>query len=212
MPSTRIILKPLGAVIIIAAFGVVATIALLKNRAPATPAPAAMPVSPVTVATPLSPLHLQNGDMESGTATPANWESVWTGTGKLRAVRDTVKRGNGNASLRLESVGNAPVYGSVSQDVTGLAPGQTIKVSVAGCAEGKLDEAFLVIQVFDPAFKRQLSFDAVAKKDDLVGKNGFATFTREITLPKEPFVARLVVLIKGSGTVWADDVVITATK
>ena len=213
MPSTRIILKPFGAVLVIAAFGVVATIALLKGRAPVasvTPSVATTPIAPVAV--PITATHLKNGDMESGADIPTGWDSIWTGTGRVKAVRDTVKRNSGSASLRLESVGNAPAYASTSQDLTGLAPGQTIKISVAGCAEGKLDEAFITLQAFDPTLKRQLSFDAVAKKEDLVGKDGFTTYTRDITLPKEPFTARLVVLMKGSGKIWADDISITATK
>lgn len=215
MPSTRIILKPLGAALILAAFGVVATVALLKNRDTQTVVPTAVvaPVPVASVAAPAaSPMHLQNGSMESGGDTPDAWNNIWGDSGKLRVVRDTAKRGGENAALRLESVGDAPVYGSTSQELTGLTPGQTIKVSIAGCAEGKLDEAFIALQVFDPSFKRQIGFDAIANKEHLTGSGGFTTQTREITLPKEPFVARLVVLMKGRGKVWADDIVITATK
>lgn len=199
---------------LVAAFGTLATVAMVKTQKPVvavaspvsvTPAPQEKTVSP-------APSFLQNGDMEAGTNAPTGWESVWTGEGKLQTVRDSQTKSGGAASLRCESVGAKPAYGSVSQDLVGIAPGQKLFVSVRGRAEGKLDEAYIALQVFQPAFKKQLAFDAIANKSHLLGQVDFTTQSREITLPNEPCVARVVVLLKGTGKIWADDISVTATK
>lgn len=219
MPSTRIILKPMGLALLAAAFGTLATVAVVRLRQAPAQAVAALrvaaPSAPV-VAAPGTPPLVQNGDMEAGADAPTGWEYVWAGNAaemnRLRVVRDTAQKGSGTASLRLETVGDKAAYGSVSQDLTGLKPGQTVTIKASGRAEGDLSEAFIALQVFDPTFKKQYSFDAVMTKDHLMKGAGFDTESREITLPTTPFVARVVVLIGGRGKIWADDISVSATK
>ena len=166
----------------------------------ATRAVAARPAVAATLpdaTTPLPPLT--NGSMMEGTTVPTGWENVWSGSGKIVAVRDTQDFMIGPASLRLEAVGGA-AYGSVSQSF-GPAP-DPFTVSGLVKSAGQLDEALVAVQAADASGK-QVAWITLT---NAAGVKSWHHFSEPVHLPSETAHWNLVMTLKGSGKAWLDEV------
>ena len=141
---------------------------------------------------------LRNGSMTDGTAVPAGWENVWSGSGKLAAVRDTQDFQTGPASLRVESIGG-PAYGSISQGFGPTSDPFTVSGSVKSV--GQLDEALVAVQATDAAGK-QVAWITLT---NAAGVKAWQPFSGAVSLPPGTAHWSLVMTLKGTGKAWLDE-------
>ena len=171
--------------------------ALLASAAAALtpPYPSPLPVVEVTAL-------IQNGDMESGSATPDAWALSWTGSGKLIASRDTAEHHGGAASLKLASDGGA-AKGQAAQFID-AAPGASFTVS----GWVKTDGAAVVNFAAQPinASGMPIAFFQVGYAQNTTG---WTRFEKKVTPPADTSHVAIVLLLDGNGTAWLDDVTIS---
>jgi photosystem II stability/assembly factor-like uncharacterized protein len=148
------------------------------------------------------PNPLRNGDMEQGTSQATYWSNKWTGRGKVIFARDATTSYDGEASLRIQTVGGNG-KGQIAQLMT-AGNIREITVDAYVKTEGKVF-AQVAVQAFDAKWKT-LKYSAV-KHFRKVDK--WKRIQGTIKLP--PGTARfgLGILIEGDGKAWLDGVQMT---
>ncbi len=150
---------------------------------------------------------IANGSMTEGAGAPAGWDTIHAPTGTLRVVRDTQDFVAGPASLRLESVGGA-ADGNCNQSIQGAA-GQTFTVKGYAKAAGPgLEYATVAVMVQDQNWQ-------MAKWQDLMRITDVRTWTpfeAEVTVPPDAANVMLMLLLRGDGKAWLDEVQIVQTE
>jgi hypothetical protein len=200
--QTRIIIRPLGAVVLLSG---IAALGLLAVR-PRTHAsvPAVVPSDAVkngrSVAPTPSPFGLVNGSMEAGGTAPDGWSVGYVGEGRLVLERDTNNVREGAASLRLASFGHAPAYGTVSQTLTETA-GKTIRFTGWARAGGEFKEALVALRVRTAKEKKQVAWENLAVMSS--GDGQWRPVDRTLTLPPNT-VASVEIVLNGKGRLWVD--------
>lgn len=141
---------------------------------------------------------LVNMSLTEGGETPTGW-SLWAPEGKLQLRRDTKVFRGGPASLSLASEGGA-AYGTVSQEFKPTPGLWTIGGFTRG--RGNLKEALVAIQSFDAANK-QIAWTNLQSIQ--THNKWWDGFSQTVSLLTEAASCRLVVVLKGDGQVWLDD-------
>jgi hypothetical protein len=155
--------------------------------------------TPITNVAPLeAAVTVTNGSMGEGDAAPTGWAQLWTGMGKLKLVRDTTDSQTGPSSLRLESDGG-PAQGSASSRLVGSG---SYKLSGVLKSAGDLEEAQVAVQSFD-AKGRQVGWKQLG---DAKGKTDWTPFSQSGSPPAEAAYSQIVIVIKGNGKVWLDEI------
>ncbi|MFZ4506468.1 MAG: cellulase N-terminal Ig-like domain-containing protein [Fimbriimonas sp.] len=148
-----------------------------------------------------------NGSFSLGTAQAESWTDLNLGSGKLVASRDTSAFASAPASLQLSTQGTAD--GSVSAALPDIA-GNTLEISgkVRDSGPGVVD-AQLAIFAQDADYK-MIMWQPIASRWHF--KTGvWSEFSGAVKMPSNAKHARAILLIKGEGSVWLDDLKIVAT-
>lgn len=148
---------------------------------------------------------LRNGDMEAGTAVPANWEAKWVGRGTVEIARDATEKHGGAASLRVEAKG-PDSQGAASQLIEAKA-GETVTVSGWIKTAGKV-KAIVGFQPFSADWKQnEFKLLGYAQND-----TGWTRFSASATVPAWGARFNLALLVEGDGKAWLDDVELTGAN
>jgi endoglucanase len=139
-----------------------------------------------------------NGHFESGGAVPDEWTSVYTQAGKLAAARDTATFLNTPASLSLTGL-DEDADGNVSAGLPDIA-GKVLTFSGSVRCAGAITNAQVALFLQDDNYK-MVEWHPLVNRFDF--KEGVWTpFKVDATIPENGKHARLILLIKGKGTVW----------
>lgn len=156
---------------------------------------------PVTTSLPAN--FVANSSMSEGVDRPAGWK-LWRDTrlGKVEIKSDREIFKSPDASLRLSSLG-APVSASASCQL--ILPPATGAILVRGSARmqgSALKESVLAVQSFD-ASDQQIGWATVAP---LINSGEWLDYEASVKVPKSAVTVRLLVTLRGEGSVWLDDV------
>ena len=147
------------------------------------------------------PPTVANGSMTDGADAPTGWEQTYVTAGKLKVVRDTADFAKGPASLCLMSV-DGPADGNCSQPIANAA-GRTFTVKGYAKAAGeRLEYASVAVMVQGPDWQ-------VAKWQDLrpiMQDRDWTPFEQSVTVPDDAANVLLILLLRGEGKVWMDEV------
>jgi endoglucanase len=146
-----------------------------------------------------------NGSMSLGEETPQGWDRTHVPTGELRVVRDTDDFVKGPASLRVESVGGS-VDGNCNQPIEGAA-GETFTVRGHAKARG-LDYAAVSVLVQDQEWQ-MLKWQDLFRFAD---RAEWTPFEAEVSVPAEARNTLLLVLVRGEGAAWVDELEVSAGR
>ncbi len=151
---------------------------------------------------------VRNGGMEAGTATPNFWR-IWhkndAGFAPVLA-RDTAQKFSGDASLRVHHP--TAGYSSVQSDLARTAPRIKARAAIRVAAE-EIEALDIGIQCFDEN-RRQIRWLSLAGTTEL--ELPWRVYEEEFQLPAGTVTWQFVVGFRGRGTVWVDEVSVTAVE
>ena len=139
-----------------------------------------------------------NGHFDSGGSVPDEWNSVYTQAGKLIAARDTKTVLNPPASLSLTGL-SEDADGNVSAALPDIA-GKVLTFSGAVRCAGPITNAQVALFLQDDDYKMVDWHPLVNRADFKEGE--WSHFKIDAAIPEKGKHARLILLIKGKGTVW----------
>lgn len=170
----------------------------IERLGAATPvaAPVATPATTQTAGTELA----KNGAMTDGDAAPTGWTSVWTKSGKLKPLRDTVMFKSAPAALRIDADGG-PVTGNASQQIEGAA-GKRLHITGWVRSDGK-NAVAVALGSFDATWKIT-KFEFV-HRGDLGTTLDWTHFEATLDVPADAVHVILSTGIEGDGSAWYDD-------
>jgi lysophospholipase L1-like esterase len=131
---------------------------------------------------------------------PRNWETLWTGKGKITAAIDRDVFKSQPASLRIATEGDEPAQGQVSQ-IIDAGPGTKVTISgvVKSAGEAKVN---VFIQPSNAKWT-PINFTQAAF---VSGNNDWQAFEKTVELPEGTARFGVGMLIEGKGKAWLDDV------
>ncbi len=146
-----------------------------------------------------------NGTMESGDEQVTGWTQTYFDLGKIEAFRDTTTFAEGDASLRLESVGGRG-SGNV---VTPISDGAGKTLRVSGAIKSKpgaagLEDIQVVVFGQDPEGKLAL-WQNVCPREAAFSAD-WTRFEGKAVVPTETSPLLLMLFLRGEGQVWLDDI------
>lgn len=145
---------------------------------------------------------LKNGDMtvDNKHGLPRNWESTWTGKGKLAAAIDREVFKSEPASLRLGTEGDDAAQGQVAQ-IVGAGAGTKVELSGFVKSAGDVKVSVFVQPMnekWTPINFTQVAFSA--------NDTDWAAFDKMVELPEGTVRFGVGILVEGKGKAWLDDV------
>ena len=225
----RIVLKPLGAALLLAVVLLSAVTSVIATRRASVAAAEASPTAPRPTPgsilpigflagshTPdegnsgggAGPLALDNGSFSDGGTVPSGWTATpWVGSGTAHLSRDTTTFHSGPASLRLEAA-TVDTYTAIDHQITGYKPGMPFTVHGWVRVQGAPSEATIGVRGRDtlgetaPTHEWSHVFDARTVAE-------WTPFQARVTLTPGSKYAYFVVVVRGKGVVWTDDVTVT---
>jgi hypothetical protein len=223
----RIILKPLGAALLIAVILLCVVTTVLATRrasvaAQMAPATASTPGSILPIGilnTPASTgdsgsvagsgkLALDNGSFDRGGDLPDGWTAPpWVGQGTAHLSRDTTIYHSAPASLRLDAATD-DTYTAVDHHIAGYTSGTSFVVRGWVRVQGSPQEATIGVRGRDtlgetaPTHEWAHVFDARNAAD-------WTPFQTRVHLTPGSKYAYFVVVLRGKGVIWTDDVTVT---
>lgn len=161
--------------------------------APQNPSQAALPV-------------LRNLNMTEGTTRPAEWKYVWTGMGKVEAIRDTEVFKGSPASLSIRSM-EGYAEGHVCQHF--LPVGAPFVVSGFARVVGKqVDLCQVAVQVINSHYQQIAWIRLISVPAD----DGWHEFHKIIQLPPDAAHCMLTLAFHGDGQAWLDEVTVAPAE
>lgn len=207
----RIVIKPLGAGLLLSALGGLSLMVYL-NR-PGAVANATLPVavaapaltsslSTATVPVPASDGNLLvNGSLRVGGSPPEAWTEKWVGSGVVTVEQDTTVFKEGPGSLSITASGNAE--GQVGQGREGK-PGETYLLRGFVRAEGQIS-VNVGLKPFNKKWEPMTFLSAEAFEND----KDWTPFEKRLTMREQTEHFSVCVYFKGNGKVWLDEVSLT---
>lgn len=204
--NTQIIIRPLGAFVLLGAVTALTVMALRPQSALAGKGVRLSPNTPAVAKKTATASTLANGTMEDSNDADLSgtWPYFWCGAGRAQARRDTVVVHSGKGALRLESLDGKSAHASISHPMS-TAPGQTIHVKGFGRSEGKFQQASVAVQVFKEENGTRKQTGWIDLGNLVQSQDGWQEFDRTVTMPKENHYAQIVLSLDGNGKVWLDD-------
>ena len=142
---------------------------------------------------------LKNGDMEEGNTIPSSWTSRWVGKGRVVAAREATTAYDGEASLRIQTVGG-PGKGQISQMVQAKDVSE-VTLTAYVKSEGRIYSQ-VAIQAFDGKWK-SLQYSSIThfrlQKD-------WKKISGTVKLPPGTVRFGVGLLVEGEGKAWMDSV------
>lgn len=146
------------------------------------------------MASPAQQSHLLNGGMEEGAEKPGSW----TLQGAAALARDTAVFKSQSASLRIDlNAGSGGAYQKLEPTPTG-----EIKIRGSSRLEGTFDTAQVALQSFDDS-RKQIGWKVVSM---LKPGQDWMDFQAQFIPPPGASSVILLVVGKGTGRIWLDDV------
>ena len=145
------------------------------------------------------PSPLRNGSMELGNTIPTAWTNRWVGKGRILVARDPSTSYEGEASLRIQTVGGSG-KGQISQIISGTGISE-VTLTAYVKSEGKVFSQ-VAIQSFDANWKT-LQYKTVKhfrKQDD------WMKISKTVKLPAGTIRFGVGLLVEGDGKAWMDNV------
>ena len=197
----KIVIKPIGAVILLLVLGWSFFTIVRLSRTNA--AIAESPNNGVTSADPVS-FTLENGNFSNGDKLPDGWNNLpWMGEGIARLSRDTTEFHSKPAALRLEGT-TTRTYTALDHFLGPRPESGTFTVRGWVKSEGSFQEATIGIR------GREIVGEIAPQKEwshvfDARTATSWMPFEKQVSLQPGSKYAYLVIVLRGKGKVWVDD-------
>jgi hypothetical protein len=217
----RIVLKPLGALIVLTALlgsVLIVFVQARRNNAgnpamgatsaaplPSKPTPAQNAATPTRNGVPPAQITVVNGSFTGGSKLPDGWTNLpWIGQGEARLERDTTEFKSAPASLRLEGFTETS-YVALDHLLEGYKDGDTFHIKGWMKYEGTAKDAQLAIRgrAVEGATAPQKEY--VYLTSVRLAKT-WTPFNVPVTLKPGNKYAYFVMVVAGKGKLWVDDI------